>query len=222
MKQCGVAEWSDVGSFAVVAGLLTIIPGLDTALVARTAVAQGRRHGFAVALGISTGVLIWGAAAAIGVSELLVASGLAYNAVRLAGAAYLVWLGGAMLWRTWKRRGAGDTDAAGGQPPHPVPQGSALRSWSRGVATNLLNPKIGAFYVAVLPQFIPARAPHLLMGLLLAGVHDAEGITWFTVIISAVHLTRRFLESNRVQRLTDRITGTVLISFGLKLALSPR
>lgn len=218
----GVTEWSDVASFAVVAGMLTIIPGLDTALVVRTAVADGRCRGFAVALGINTGVLIWGAAAAVGVSGLLVASQLAYNVVRLAGAAYLVWLGGTMLWRTWRRRGTGDADTADGQPPYPMAQGSVLRSWSRGVTTNLLNPKIGAFYVAILPQFIPARAPHLLMGLALAGVHDAEGITCFTIMISAAHLARRFLESNRVHKLMDRITGTVLIGFGLKLALSQR
>ena len=222
MKQWVVTEWSGVASFAVVAGLLTIIPGLDTALVVRTAVAQGRRRGFAVALGISTGVLIWGAAAAVGVSELLAASRLAYNAVRIAGAAYLAWLGGTMLWRTWRRRGTGDGDTAPGQPPYPMAQGSVLRSRSRGVGTNLLNPKIGAFYVAILPQFIPARAPHLLMGLVLAGVHDAEGITWFAIVISAAHAARRFLKSSRVHKLMDRITGTVLIGFGLKLALSRR
>ncbi|HET9081928.1 MAG TPA: LysE family translocator [Trebonia sp.] len=104
-------------SFAVVAGLMTIIPGLDTALVVRTAVTQGRRHGFAVALGINTGVLIWGAAAAAGVSALLVAPRLAYDAVRTAGAVYLVWLGTAMLWRTWKRRGT-----ARRPPRPPVPR----------------------------------------------------------------------------------------------------
>lgn len=228
---------SDLASFAVVAGLLTIIPGLDTALVVRTAVAHGREQGFAVALGISTGVLIWGAAAAVGVSELLVASRLAYNAVRFAGAAYLVWLGGAMLWHSWRRRASADTasadtaradtadadaDAVAGRAPCPVAHGRFLRSWSRGVATNLLNPKIGVFYVAILPQFIPARAPHLLMGLALAGVHDAEGIAWFTMLFSAAYLTRRFLGSDRVHKIMDRITGTVLIGFGLKLALSQR
>lgn len=208
-------------SFAVVAGLMTIIPGLDTALVVRTAVAQDRRHGFAVALGINTGVLIWGAAAAVGVSALLVASRLAYDAVRAAGAVYLVWLGTVMLWRTWKRREP-RCDAATGQPLPARPLESAFRSWLRGITTNLLNPKIGVFYVAVLPQFIPAHASHLLMGLALAGIHDAEGITWFTMLISAAHLARRFLNSSRTHKAMDRITGAVLIGFGLKLALSSR
>jgi threonine/homoserine/homoserine lactone efflux protein len=74
----------------------------------------------------------------------------------------------------------------------------------------------------MLPQFIPAHASHLLMGLALAGIHDAEGLIWFTELISAVHLARRFLDSNRVHKIMDRITGTVLIGFGLKLALSSR
>jgi threonine/homoserine/homoserine lactone efflux protein len=217
-----VSAFSDVASFALVAGLLTIIPGLDTALVLRTAVAQGRRRGLAVALGINTGVLIWGVAAAAGISELLVASRLAYDAVRLLGAIYLVWLGVLMLWRTRHRSDTRRAVTASAKHADSAVQGGVLRSWSRGVATNLLNPKIAAFYVAVLPQFIPARAPHLLMGLVLASVHDAEGITWFVILVSVAHAARRFLDNDSVRRVLDRITGTVLIGFGLKLALSRR
>jgi threonine/homoserine/homoserine lactone efflux protein len=237
VQQCGVAALSDVASFAVVAGLLTITPGLDTALVVRTAVTQGRRQGFAVASGIETGVLVWGVAAAVGISALLVASRLAYDTVRALGAAYLIWLGATMLWRTWRRRDAVRRDAvqrdtvqrdtvprgaAGSRLVAPSPQESAPRSWFRGVTTNLLNPKIGAFYLAMLPQFIPAHASHLLMGLLLAGIHDAEGVIWFTALIFSAHLARRFLASDRAHKVMDRITGTVLIGFGLKLALSNR
>lgn len=212
--------FSAVASFAVVAGLMTIIPGLDTVLVVRTALAQGRRRGFAVALGVNTGVLIWGAAAAVGVSALLVASHLAYDLLRLAGAAYLVWLGSMMIWHTWRRHGALGAATSSEQQAATVPAGTALRAWARGLMTNLLNPKIGAFYVAILPQFIPAHSPHLLMGLTLAGVHDAEGIIWFTMLISAAHLARRLLESARANRVMDRIAGTALIGFGVKLAVS--
>jgi threonine/homoserine/homoserine lactone efflux protein len=217
-----VADLSDFASFALVAGLVTIIPGLDTALVVRTTVTQGRRRGFAAALGINTGVLVWGAAAAVGVSALLAASQLAYDVVRAAGAAYLVWLGSTMLWRTWTRRGTARRDAASAEPAESRPRESAVRTWLRGATANLLNPKIGAFYLAMLPQFIPAHSSHLLMGLALAGIHDAEGLIWFTALISAVHLARRFLDSNRVHKIMDRITGTVLIGFGIKLALSSR
>jgi threonine/homoserine/homoserine lactone efflux protein len=217
-----VADLSDFASFALVAGLVTIIPGLDTALVVRTTVTQGRRRGFAAALGINTGVLVWGAAAAVGVSALLAASQLAYDVVRAAGAAYLVWLGSTMLWRTWTRRGTARRGAASAEPAESRPRESAVRTWLRGATANLLNPKIGAFYLAMLPQFIPAHSSHLLMGLALAGIHDAEGLIWFTALISAVHLARRFLDSNRVHKIMDRITGTVLIGFGIKLALSSR
>jgi threonine/homoserine/homoserine lactone efflux protein len=232
VQQCGVAGLSDFASFAVVAGLVTIIPGIDTALVVRTTVTQGRRRGFAAAFGINTGVLVWGAAAAVGVSALLAASQLAYDVVRAAGAAYLVWLGTTMLWRTWTRRGTAvrgtehhgtaSGDATDAQPVTSRPQESVVRTWLRGATANLLNPKIGAFYLAMLPQFIPAHASHLLMGLALAGIHDAECVIWFTALISAVHFARGFLDSNRVHKIMDRITGTVLIGFGLKLALSSR
>jgi threonine/homoserine/homoserine lactone efflux protein len=237
-----VADFSDMASFALVAGLVTIIPGLDTALVVRTTVTQGRRRGFAAAFGINTGVLIWGAAAAVGVSALLAASQLAYDVIRAAGAAYLVWLGTAMLLRTWSRRdtarrdaarpdttrrdaarpAAARPDATSTSPATSRPPDSVVRTWLRGATANLLNPKIGAFYLAMLPQFIPAHSSHLLMGLALAGIHDVEGLVWFTTLISAVHLARRFLDGSRVHKIMDRITGTVLIGFGLKLALSNR
>lgn len=215
-----MADLSELASFAALAGLLTIIPGLDTALVVRTAAAQGRRRGFAAAVGITTGCLIWGAAAAVGISALLVASRLAYDIVRAAGAAYLIWIGTAMLWRTLRRSPIGPRDGTGSAPAPPDRGESVLHCWFRGTATNLLNPKIGAFYVAMLPQFIPAHAPHLLMGLALAGIHDVEGLIWFTVLISAVHFARGFLGSSRAHKIMDGITGTVLIGFGLRLARS--
>lgn len=202
-----MSVYSALASFAVIAGLMTMVPGLDTALVVRTAVVAGRRAGFATAVGISTGVLAWSVAAAVGVSALLAASRLAYDGVRLAGAVYLAWLGLSLLWRSWCGEGR-----AGRR--------SLLACWWRGTATNLLNPKIGVFYVAMLPQFIPAGAPHLLMGVLLGLVHDAEGIAWFTLLITAAHLARGWLASVRAHRVMDRVTGTVLIGFGVKLALS--
>jgi len=76
--------------------------------------------------------------------------------------------------------------------------------------------------VAILPQFIPSHASHLLMAVILAGIHDAEGIVWFTLLISAVHLGRPFLDSSRTRKIIDRVTGTVLIGFRVKLALSSR
>ncbi|MEV6525634.1 LysE family translocator [Longispora sp. NPDC051575] len=197
---------TSIASFALVAGLLTLMPGLDTALVLRTAVAQGRAAAFATALGINVGALIWGAAAAVGVSALLAASQLAYTVLKFVGAAYLVWLGIGML----RRRATPDAE-----PPAP----SVRRAWLRGMTTNLLNPKIGAFYVAMLPQFIPADSSHLAMGLLLALVHDIEGMLWFTLLICGAHAVRGWLGRRSVRKALDRVTGAALIGFGAKLAL---
>jgi threonine/homoserine/homoserine lactone efflux protein len=208
---------TDVGSFAVVAGLLTIVPGLDTAMVLRSAVSMGRRHGFATALGVSTGALIWGAGAAVGVSALLTASTTAYTAVRIAGAVYMIWLGSRLLVRAV--RGANDEPLAGAAAVRPRAIG---HSWARGLLTNLLNPKIGAFYVAVLPQFIPTHDSHLAVGLLLAFVHDLEGLVWFTAIILGTHSVRTMLGRRAVRRTIDGATGATLIGFGLKLGLSGR
>jgi threonine/homoserine/homoserine lactone efflux protein len=212
-----VSLLTDVASFAIVAGLLTIVPGLDTAMVLRSAVILGRRHGFATALGVLTGALIWGAGAAVGVSALLAASTAAYTAVRIAGAIYMVWLGSRLLLRGLK--GGGDEPLAGAGPARPQPIG---RSWARGLLTNLLNPKIGAFYVAVLPQFIPAHDSHLAVGLLLAFVHDLEGLVWFSAIILGTHSVRTLLGRRSARGAIDGATGATLIGFGLKLGLSKR
>jgi threonine/homoserine/homoserine lactone efflux protein len=99
---------------------------------------------------------------------------------------------------------------------------SLLHSWGRGALTILLNPKIGAFYVAVLPQFIPPHDSHLAVGLLLAGVHAVEGAVWFTAIILATQSVRSLLRQRNAKRAIDGTTGAVLIGFGIKLATSAR
>lgn len=212
-------SWSAaVLGFAALAGVLTIIPGLDTALVLRTAIIQGRRHAFATALGINTGALVWGAGAAVGVSALLTASTIGYSIVRVLGAAYMIWLGYRFL-RSAVTHKPNDDDFVSSRDGGST---SVWRSWQRGLLTNLLNPKIGAFYVAVLPQFIPAHEPHLMFGLLLAAVHDLEGMTWFAVLIYGAHSARRLLNRRSTRRAMDAATGGVLIGFGAKLGLSAR
>ena len=128
----------------------------------------------------------------------------------------MIWLGTRLL-RQALRDHAGDS---------PIEPGSAvagtLRSWRRGLMTNLLNPKIGAFYLAVMPQFIPAHASHLAVGLLLAFVHDLEGMAWFTAIILGTHSVRAALDRRSARRAADGITGATLIGFGLKLGLSSK
>ncbi|HEX8623278.1 MAG TPA: LysE family translocator [Allosphingosinicella sp.] len=195
-------------AFTLAAALLTVTPGLDTALVLRTAAAEGARRAFAAALGICLGCLAWGALAAVGLGMLLEASELAYRILKWAGAAYLLYLGARMILVA--RDGSG-------------PEGATPRraSWFlRGLLTNLLNPKVGAFYVSFLPQFVPAKANVPATTLLLAAIHAGLGLLWFLLLIGATRPLARVLRNPRLVRGLDRLTGGVLVFFGLKLAFS--
>lgn len=204
---------ASIVSFALVVGLLTLTPGLDTALILRTSLLSGRRPAWGVVLGIQAGTLTWGALTAAGVSALLAASQLAYDVLRWAGAGYLVWLGARMLWQS---RRHGDAGAALPEQPGQAGFRSAFR---RGLLTNLINPKVGVFYVAVLPQFMPQDVPPVAMGLLLAAVHVAEGLLWSTVLIGFTGLMREWLRRPAIKRGLDRLTGLIVIGFGVRLAV---
>ncbi|MFC1404830.1 MULTISPECIES: LysE family translocator [Streptacidiphilus] len=213
-----------IWSFALVVGLLTLTPGLDTALILRTAALRSRPEAWGVVLGIQAGTLAWGMLSSLGVSALLTASHTAYEALRVAGAGYLLWMGGRMLWGTLRRRSgeaAADTDAdvAAAAGDAAGAGGRVLVGLRRGALTNLLNPKVGVFYVAVLPQFIPAGAPHLAMGALLTCVHVAEGLTWSVVLVAFAGVLRNWLRRPVARRVLDRVTGVVVVGFGLRLAL---
>lgn len=200
-------------AFSVAAGLLTLTPGLDTALVLRTAAVEGPKRAGLAAIGIGLGCLIWGAAAALGLAALLQASAMAFNALKWAGAAYLVWLGIGMLLRPRESFDVGAAETTGAGP----------LAWLRkGFLTNLLNPKVGVFYVSFLPQFLPqgvAPAPFIF---LLAGLHVLMGLVWFAALIAATRPIARVLKRPAVVRWLDRATGLVFLGFGAKLALDPR
>ncbi|GAA1356725.1 LysE family translocator [Arthrobacter koreensis] len=201
--------------FTAVAVLLTVLPGLDSAMVLRSAISQGPRHAVATGLGINTGAFAWGAAAAVGISALLTASETAYTALKLAGAVYMLWLGSSLLWKSFRRSHA--PVPVNGVP---VPAGERLSTaWAKGLGTNLLNPKVGVFYIAMIPQFMPAGVSPLLMGLALAGIHVLLSCVWFGLIISAAHLARRVLQAPRSVKITDRLTGLALLGFGTSLAV---
>jgi threonine/homoserine/homoserine lactone efflux protein len=198
-------------SFAVVALALTLTPGLDSALVLRSALTKGRREAAATGAGIIAGLFVWGAAAAIGVSALLTASQVAYDVLRFVGAAYLVWFGVRLLVRAMRGTGATEADV--------VVQGSAWRAARQGLATNLLNPKVGVFYVALLPQFIPPDDNPLAVGLLLAGEHGLITVAWFAVLILLASALGRWLRRPATVRAIDGVTGATMVGFGLRLAL---
>lgn len=199
-------------AFCIAAGLLTMAPGLDTALVLRTAAAEGPKGAALAALGVVLGCLTWGAAAALGLGALLAASEIAFSVLKWAGAAYLVWLGLGLLL---KPRSRFELESAGGGSP--APHG---RNWlRRGYLTNLLNPKVGVFYVSFLPQFLPAQVPAAPFIFLLALLHALMGVAWFAVLIIATRPIARALKRPSIVRRLDRLTGLVFVSFGVKLAL---
>jgi threonine/homoserine/homoserine lactone efflux protein len=204
-------------SFAAVAALLTVVPGLDTALVLRSTVARSRSHGVAALLGIQVGTLVWGVAAAAGAAALLAASQTAYRVLTVVGAAYMVWLGATMLWSSFRRR-------ADGVPTLevPVPPGGRRRDFTTGLMTNLLNPKVGVFYVATIPQFVPDGVNPLAMGALLAAVHCVLGSIWLTGVVLAAGSLGPRLRRSWAARWVDRATGGVLVVLGARLAVTAR
>ncbi|ORM54309.1 threonine transporter RhtB [Pantoea conspicua] len=200
-------------SFLFAITILTLTPGFDTALVLRSAVAQGAKRASVTALGITLGCLVWGVAVGFGLGALLLASEMAYNLLKWLGAAWLLWLGLKLLLKP--RQTAIDTQ-------QPALQQGYLACFSRGLLGNLLNPKVGIFYVSFLPQFIPAGASVALWCSLMALAHMLLGLVWNAVLIGGSHYFAGHLRQPRVLKVMDRLTGCVFIGFAAKLALSRR
>ncbi len=209
-----------IWTFSIAAALATMTPGLDTALVLRAATVEGKRRAAMAALGIAAGVLAWGSATAFGVAELIRASALAYEIVRWTGAAYLLYLGAGMLLRPRTEFSSASTAVVNGRDKLSAPQLSGAKWFTRGFLTNLLNPKVGVFYVSFLPQFIPHAAtnPRALM-LLFAMIHAVQAVLWFSALIVAAKRLAPVLRQGRVVKLFDRAMGTLFIGFSIRLAL---
>ncbi len=202
-------------SFTLAAGLLTITPGLDTTLVLRTAAVEGGKQAMLAGIGICFGCLLWGVAASFGLSALLAVSGFAYNVLRIAGAVYLGYLGIKLIIRAFTSTSSNSAVGA-------VLEGDKGRDNSlwlkRGLLTNLLNPKVGVFYLSFLPQFIPAGVQVWSFSVLLAFIHATEGFLWFLLLTNATELVSDWLKQRSVVRALDSAMGAVFIAFGLKLA----
>lgn len=202
-----------LAAFVAAAVLLSITPGLDTAMILRTAAAEGPRRAVLATLGIAIGCLCWGVATALGLGALLAASQAAYTALKWAGAAYLIWLGINLILKPRERFELTAADQGPG----------ARRNWLlRGFLTNILNPKVGVFYVSFLPQFAPAGFDPPPFILLLAVIHAIVGSAWLCLLILAMRPLKAWLARPGVVRTLDRVTGAVFIGFGLRLALERR
>jgi len=215
----------------IAAGIVLIVtPGPDTALVLRTAAVDGPRRGAYTSVGICAGLLLWGLAAALGISAVLAASHTAYSGLRAVGAAWLVWLGCTIFFRRPRRTGPSvesGTPAPGG-PGNPdafsLPTArGGDRTWFwRGLLSNVTNPKVGVFFITFVPQFVPAGVAVAPFVALLVLIHVALTVVWLGLLIAATQSVGRVVRRPAVARTLDRITGTVLIAAGLRLAAEGR
>lgn len=197
-------------AFLVTATLLTMVPGLDTAMVLRSATADGSRAGMATGLGIAIGCLCWGATAAFGLTALLDAWPLAFEGLRWTGAIYLGWLGAQFLLHP---RIALATDEEVGRAA------TIFGATRRGFTTNILNPKVGAFYLTLLPQFVPAGDANQARALVLAAIHAVIVIIWFSILAVVTGGIRPWLRRPGVVPTLDRVTGGILVLLGIQLAV---
>jgi len=199
-----------LGPFLAVAAIVVTTPGVDMALVTRTALVHGRRPAIMTALGINLGVLFWVLAATLGLAAVVAASATAFAAIKLAGAAYLIYLGVHAL----------RASRTGREPLELLarPASSGRLAFRQGLVSNMLNPKIAVFFTSLLPQFVGAHgsaADFLMLGVLF----NAMGIAWLVGYATVAACGRNVLARPRVKRTLDRIAGVVLIGLGARLAL---
>jgi len=193
--------------------LLTLTPGLDTILIIRNSGRGGWRDGAASSLGICSGLFVHATVSALGISLLLLKTAWAFNGLKYAGAAYLIWLGAT----SWKRAVHSTRCIFPDGLAGPESDFSFIRSLREGFLSNVLNPKTIIFYMAFLPQFInPAGSP-LMQSLLVAGLHFCVAMIYQCVLASMVDQSRNWLQKPGVNRIFHGLTGSIMIMIGLKL-----
>lgn len=207
--------WSRYGEFLAFVIILVLIPGPDFAVVARNTLAGGRRRGRWAAGGVSLGAVVQGTAAALGLSELIVRAQPVFQTIRWAGAAYLGVLG--VLAVTSAVRGRYQAQDPADGSPDPAGQPRRAVAWWQGFLSNVTNPKVLVFYLAVLPQFLVYGAGPG-WSLLLAWTVPALGFAYLIALVNGMHYTRALLMRRRVRRAMDATTGTALLGFAAALA----
>jgi RhtB (resistance to homoserine/threonine) family protein len=203
-------------AFALVAALMTVSPGADTFLVVRNTLRGGCEDGWLTVAGICSGVFVHALLSALGVSAVLAHSATAFLLLKVAGAAYLAWLGFQSLRSA--ARGAPAAAPASVEAAR-VP---AARSFREGFLTNLLNPKVIVFYLALLPQFLSPGDAVLPKSMLYAAIHFVEGILWLGFVAWGVDRSRAFFLRPALRRWMDALCGTILVALGLRLAFEQR
>jgi threonine/homoserine/homoserine lactone efflux protein len=210
---------SRLWAFVVVATLLAVTPGADTLLVVRNVLTRGRVAALLTVAGIAGGCVVHAVLSAVGVSLILVRSAEAFAVLRFCGAAYLIVLGAQSVRRWWR---VDDGAPAASDPGAALRPSRRLRSFVEGLLTNVLNPKVGIFYLAFLPQFIAPGDPVLERSLLLAALHIGIGVVWLSVLSFGVGRIRPLVESRLWRARLEGASGAVLIALGVRLAAARR
>ena len=200
-----------LAAFVAVSAIVIVTPGQDTALTIRNSLLGGRASGFATALGVASGQAVWTLATSLGLAALVVASEPVFVALKLAGAAYLVYLGAQSLLAALRRRRLTHTGSGSGSARASV----ALR---QGALSNLGNPKMAVFFSSLLPQFGASFAELLALG----AVFCCMTLTWLSVYAVVVARAGDVLRRPAIRRTIDAITGAVLVALGLRLATERR
>lgn len=205
--------WSAYASFLVFAVILIVVPGPDFAVVVKSSLSSGRRSGAWASVGIATSNAVQGLVAVVGLGALIVASQPVFTAIKWAGVAYLAFLGIQALRSAWRGRYAVPDDRTSASTRQ-----AAVRGWRQGFLSNITNPKVLVFYLAVLPQFLPAEAA-VWQILMLATTHAVLGLAYLLLLVTGLHRARRALSRRRVRRALDAATGFALLGFSARLAL---
>jgi threonine/homoserine/homoserine lactone efflux protein len=201
--------------FFVVSVVVIVTPGPDTALTIRNTLLGNRRSGIFTALGVVTGQATWALATAVGIAALLAASEPAFTAVKLIGAAYLVFLGGQALLAALRHRARARLEGSRRRLPAAV-------AFRQGVLSNLSNPKMAAFFPALLPQFAPSDGASFPALLALGLVFCSLTLGWLSAYAVAVARAGAFLRRPSIRRVTEALTGAVLVALGVRLATERR
>jgi len=201
-------------TFTTASVLIVLLPGPDTLVVVRNLLRGGRRQAASAAVGVLTGLMIWVATAALGLSALLRASHTGYDVLRFVGAAYLLYLGVQSLR---SRAVPMSGEPAMGQPRqnHRPLLG---RGFGAGLATDLLNPKVGVFFVTFLPGFVPHGANVATASLAFGAIFIVETGIYFAVLVGLAAKVTRWMNEPIIRRRLERATGVVLLGFGVRLA----
>ncbi|MCP1144626.1 LysE family translocator [Lysinibacillus endophyticus] len=200
-------------TFLLLSLFVVMSPGIDTALITKRTISDGRKDGYQMALGITTGSLVHTFAAAFGLSAILMKSAVAFEIVKYVGAIYLIYLG-VSSFITRKKKAVNDEEENLDE--------IKKSAFKQGLLSNVLNPKVAMFFLTFLPQFVKVGENATKQLVIMGVIYTLLSISWFFIYVFFINYLREWLMSPKVQRVMEKATGLVLIGFGIKLAMDSR